>query len=251
MSTTKAAATIAKSKLLLLLPSFIQTNKRILQQKQSLIQLLQTKYGPEQTLVFYTLKCPLVQASIGQHYRHSMDHIELAALVAATTNSTRTSIHSTNMEDSEEEIRTLRYDLRVRGGTLEKDVNESLKRIQSVMTIFDEIQQKNDHDYDHHHHQQQQQQQQQPIDFLVNKQVNASFMLTSSSSSGNNNNIDNDYDMELSSTIGRELGFCAHHAIHHMAMVKIIALQTIGLEEHELPFDFGKAPSTVQHEINQ
>jgi hypothetical protein len=43
------------------------------------------------------------------------------------------------------------------------------------------------------------------------------------------------------------LGFAAHHAIHHMAMVKIIAIQTLGVKEIDLPADFGMAPSTVNY----
>lgn len=59
-------------------------------------------------------------------------------------------------------------------------------------------------------------------------------------------NLSADLDeMGLPSTIGRELGFVAHHAIHHMAMVKIIAVKTLGIEESELPHGFGRAPSTM------
>lgn len=48
----------------------------------------------------------------------------------------------------------------------------------------------------------------------------------------------------LDSTIGRELFFATHHAIHHQAMIKAIAA------EHgaELDGEFGTAPSTINHE---
>ena len=48
----------------------------------------------------------------------------------------------------------------------------------------------------------------------------------------------------LTSTLARELAFASHHAIHHHAMIGAIA------KEHglALPEDFGKAPSTVDHE---
>ena len=51
-------------------------------------------------------------------------------------------------------------------------------------------------------------------------------------------------EAELSSTLARELAFAAHHAVHHHAMLKAIA-QEFGAT---LPAEFGKAPSTIQHE---
>jgi hypothetical protein len=51
--------------------------------------------------------------------------------------------------------------------------------------------------------------------------------------------------------VERELGFAAHHAIHHLAMVKIIAETTLKLTPDELPIDFGKAPSTIVFERQQ
>ena len=48
----------------------------------------------------------------------------------------------------------------------------------------------------------------------------------------------------LDSTMGREIAFAAHHAVHHHAMIRSI------VEEHggALPASFGKAPSTIAHE---
>jgi uncharacterized damage-inducible protein DinB len=46
---------------------------------------------------------------------------------------------------------------------------------------------------------------------------------------------------DFSSTLGRELAFAAHHAIHHNAMIKAIARE-LGLRT---PEGFGMAPSTV------
>jgi hypothetical protein len=50
-------------------------------------------------------------------------------------------------------------------------------------------------------------------------------------------------DAELLSTLGRELAFAAHHAVHHHAMIKAIAAE----HGHAAPADFGKAPSTLAH----
>jgi len=49
---------------------------------------------------------------------------------------------------------------------------------------------------------------------------------------------------ELRSTLARELAFAAHHAVHHAAMLKAIALE-FGFEA---PQHFGVAPSTLNHE---
>lgn len=49
---------------------------------------------------------------------------------------------------------------------------------------------------------------------------------------------------EIPSTLGRELAFATHHAIHHHAMMKAIAAE----HGHDLGPDFGKAPSTLNHE---
>ncbi len=48
----------------------------------------------------------------------------------------------------------------------------------------------------------------------------------------------------LGSTLGRELAFASHHAIHHHAMIGVIA------REHgvDVSSDFGKAPSTINYE---
>jgi uncharacterized damage-inducible protein DinB len=48
----------------------------------------------------------------------------------------------------------------------------------------------------------------------------------------------------LTTTLGRELAFAAHHAQHHLAMIAAIC------REHgqTVPADLGKAPSTVNHE---
>jgi hypothetical protein len=51
-------------------------------------------------------------------------------------------------------------------------------------------------------------------------------------------------EAELTSTLARELAFATHHAIHHHAMMGAIAAE-FGI--HAGP-EFGKAPSTINHE---
>jgi uncharacterized damage-inducible protein DinB len=51
-------------------------------------------------------------------------------------------------------------------------------------------------------------------------------------------------EAELTSTLGRELAFATHHAVHHHAMIRAIAAE-LGVQVGP---DFGKAPSTINHE---
>jgi hypothetical protein len=53
-------------------------------------------------------------------------------------------------------------------------------------------------------------------------------------------------EISLPSTLGRELVFVSHHAIHHVATVKsLMATHCSGLNLVDLGGDIGKAPSTV------
>ncbi len=209
-----------------LLKSLVQSNQGILKQKLDLLDVLQTKFGLEETSKLFTRVCPIVGASVGAHYRHSMDHLELGILVASN--------HAMNLglqsdcdgtHHSSDPI-TLNYDLRVRGGTLERDVSEARRRIQNAHQVLQEMSEKRPKDGS-------------AQDYLVTSEmINASFMLSS----------DNSEEFNLQSSIGRELGFVAHHAIHHLAMVRIIATHTLDLNENELPPNFGRAPSTINFE---
>lgn len=204
-----------------LLPSLLRCNQAILQQKIDLLSVIESKFGSQELSQLFQRKCNIVQASIGQHYRHSLDHSEFAILVASTHLG-----YSGNFEIAD--VVALRYDQRVRGGTLEKDVVEARKRIVSMIDVLDEM--KSNYEANPN------------LGNITKQSVNAAFMLSGGDCE--------DGEMELQSTIGRELGFVAHHAIHHNAMVRVIAVNSIGLEEHELPEDFGKAPSTIRFENN-
>lgn len=134
-----------------------------------------------------------------------MDHMELAALVAS---------------DLPEEAE-LHYDLRVRGGTLEHDMDEARKRVELVENVFQDLSTKET-----------------ASKVVTTYPIKAHFFLTADESD----------EFGLPSTIARELGFAAHHAIHHMALIRIIATNTGGLEPGDLSPDFGRAPSTIQHD---
>jgi hypothetical protein len=51
-------------------------------------------------------------------------------------------------------------------------------------------------------------------------------------------------ETELASSLARELAFATHHAVHHQAMMRAIAGE-FGVEAST---DFGKAPSTINHD---
>ena len=66
-----------------LLSSLIRSNTQILSQKVAFIDALILRHGSKKGREKFAYVCPLVGASVGQHIRHSMDHVELIALVAA------------------------------------------------------------------------------------------------------------------------------------------------------------------------
>ena len=214
----------------ILLRSLCRSNGALLRQKVALLDALTARHGPDglaaATEVF-TKPCPIVGASIGQHLRHSMDHMELAALVAEARLGT-----AYDAPADAEEPAQIHYDLRVRGGTLETDMAESRKRIVAVENVLEGI-----HD---------------AVDAglngvasnIVHFPVHASFYLSADDAEDREGESS---ESALPSTVGRELGFAAHHAIHHLAMVRVIALHSAGLEEEDLPPDFGRAPSTVRY----
>lgn len=178
-----------------------------------------------------------------------MDHIELAALVAASAaysvgTPTRSASTSAKVNEDKEAMNnfsvpvTLHYDKRVRGGTLETDVDLTRARIQSVWRTLQEIQDDNDRLDRCNLDEELNVKENCSEDFLLCQPIKTSFLLSA----------DGTTDTEMVSTIGRELGFVVHHAIHHMAMVKIIATKTLSLTAKDLPPDFGRAPSTTQYD---
>jgi hypothetical protein len=201
-----------------LLP-LVRSNIAILSQKIALLDLMVSRHGATTASSHFITPCPIVGASIGQHYRHSMDHVELIALVADTAD--KQSSSSSSKSDMMEE---LHYDLRVRGGTLEKDMDMSRKRLVDVVAIFKQLEFRSPSTSSS-----------QIDESITSRPIAAYFNLSA----------DTNDEIRLLSTIGRELGFAAHHAIHHMSMVKIIATKTLGYGENDLPHGFGRAPSTL------
>ena len=233
-SITTSSASSATASASASLSKLCQVNLGILQQKLSLIDVLKDKFGLENAKELYKKPCPLVGgASVGQHIRHSVDHIEKIVNVLQS--------------QSDNDIVVVRYDIRTRGGTDEHDIGEAQKRIETIMNVLQQHVGGKDESSSSSLSSQYQQHAQQ--------MMKSCFMLSGSESQ----------EYELDTTIGRELGFVVHHAIHHLALVKVIVTQPtisnaddydgmdprcngiIGLSTTDLPLDFGTAPSTINY----
>ena len=198
-----------------MLSRLYSANRGLLQQKLGLMEALVTRFGVAKAKDIYQTACPIVGASMGQHIRHSMDHIERAIYAI--------SHFKEQQQQQQEEHVKIRYDVRERGGADEHDLMAAQERIQRVSQMLENITHS------------------QSYIPVLDHRVDAVFMLSG----------DDDTEMPLPSTAARELGFACHHGIHHMAMVKIIALQTAQLPASDLPLSFGKAPSTQNFERTQ
>lgn len=102
------------------------------------------------------------------------------------------------------------YDQRQRGTSVEQHREEAIRRARQIAETFADL---TEHD--------------------AARPVRVRVMLSAAGD-----------DAELPSTLGREIAFASHHAVHHHAMIISIASE-FGLQ---LPADFGKAPSTLNHE---
>ena len=167
------------------------------------MDVMSTRFGLQEAGMLYAKPCPIVGASIGQHVRHSMDHLEMAARLAAAA------VITGNSDVG------LHYDLRQRGGPDEDDMAAAELRINNTIQLLESMERSKEL-------------------CLPDRLVNAYFMLSADPT-----------EFRLPTTIEREMGFCAHHSIHHLAMVRVIALETIGLAADDLGNDFGRAPSTL------
>jgi hypothetical protein len=203
-----------------LISSLCRTNLNILKQKVDLIKILEKKHGIDQLQNYiYKTPCPIIQASIGQHIRHSMDHIE------RVTNAISINLFEGTNPMNRITIESIQYDIRNRNTDDEQNVTSALDRMERVKKELQAYRIRSNY-----------------ID--PNQKVFSCFMLSGTST-------DND-ETALPSTIARELGFVAHHAIHHLAMIKLIVTNpntNLGsLDVTELPPNFGLAPSTIHHD---
>jgi len=165
-----------------------------------------------------------------------MDHIERASVAAAaSTSSSFQHVKSISIKSATSNV--IHYDLRNRGGSDETNMEVARNKISNVSNILQDIKEQCDI--------LETEKQENTIDFTEVLQgknpVEACFFLSGDANSP---------EVVLHSTIARELGFAAHHAIHHLVLVKIIALNSAGLQESDLPRGFGMAPSTILHHLD-
>lgn len=290
-----------------LLQTLCNANIGIIQQKLQLMNVMKNQLGHEKAKVLYCHRCPIVGASIGQHIRHSMDHIELIANQAASATASASSVAtastsaSISFHDNDNNNSTsngsptaatmttttttttttkivpsneIHYDIRQRDGLDEHDIDMAYERAKRVEQLFIEISNKqeknnttNNNDQNHQNHYSSSNDNDDDDNTKTDDNLYACFML-----SGNNEN--NEY--HLPTTLQREMGFVTHHAIHHLAMIKIIIQETIDKGNdnkkddnnstnangsstsnstdtptsilQSLSSDFGKAPSTQIYE---
>mmetsp|Transcript_22999 Transcript_22999/g.25627 ORF Transcript_22999/g.25627 Transcript_22999/m.25627 type:complete len:223 (+) Transcript_22999:68-736(+) len=200
--------------------ALLRANIGVLRQKINLMTALRDTLGSKQANMRFAEVCPVVGASVGQHFRHSIDHIELVVNNVAKKKSKQD--HGNYNDNRIRNINEIHYDIRIRGGDDETSMDAAEERILRVKRLIEESLSL------------------QEIIEENNENVLACFMLSGDPTEG---------EFMLSSTIERELGFVAHHTIHHLAMVKIIATRTLKLlPVDRLPLDFGRAPSTIVYD---
>lgn len=143
---------------------------------------------------------------MGQHLRHSLDHYRKLFEGVAA------SAPSSSTSSSPPTITTIQYDVRDRGTAIEIDLAAARREVDRLMAEVQAL-----------------------PDEALTRPVHAAFVLSAEGEQAT-----------LPSTLGRELGFCTHHAIHHHALIRAIAS---ALDTHaHLPADFGLAPSTAHYQ---
>jgi len=119
---------------------------------------------------------------------------------------------SSTRASSSPTITTIQYDVRDRGTAIESDLAAARREVDRLMTEIQAL-----------------------PDEALTRPVQAAFVLSAGGEQAS-----------LPSTLGRELGFCTHHAIHHHALIRVIA-SALNINA-KLPSDFGLAPSTAHYQ---
>ncbi|KAJ1982460.1 hypothetical protein H4R34_001697 [Dimargaris verticillata] len=153
----------------------------------------------------YSQKSALIPGStIGKHFRHLYDHFRLL-FEALPPTGPAVIAHDT--------APAVYYDKRDRQVPMEHDIAVAMARIGELVECLQVLHENS------------------AVDFYQPVTVRAQI------------NPQTEHQPELPSSLGRELWFCAHHAIHHYAMIKVLCLE-FGVPTAT---DFGVAPSTIQH----
>ena len=148
----------------------------------------------------YTVPCPIIHATLGQHTRHLLHHITLPLTAAASAPATS----------------ILDYDIRARGDEIETCPAAAQTQITELLATIASIPPS-------------------PSPSITHA-CTVTFSLTATPNSP---------PTPFPTTVEREVAFGAHHALHHLSMMKVLAEGPVGGGvKGELPGTFGKAPST-------
>lgn len=196
------------------LTALARANSAVIGQTIDVIDSLIHDKGIEGANKVFQTECPVVATTVGKQFRHTFDHLEKVAL------------DGLRVVEEDKPI-DLHYDVRARGTFHERDVSEARQRALFVQNYFDDLIRQADKE---------------GVDACKTdsaRPLTAYFTLPTGSG-------DVAEEIPLASTLEREMGFVCHHAIHHCALIKAIALSgKTGLTPNHLPSDFGQAPTTL------
>ena len=148
----------------------------------------------------YTKKCPLLHATVGQHIRHSLHHVN---------ESLKPLMESRNKG-------VLDYDNRARGDEIETNIEHAkhtvAKLSELITRLLDDTQ----------------------LEDSATKLVVVAFHMSEEEGES----------VLFDSTVAREVAFSSHHAMHHLAQMKISVEAGGGVVDGALCQTFGMARST-------
>ena len=174
----------------------------------------------------YVAKCSVVGASIGQHVRHSWSHIEMALAPVVAGDRGGAGGGGGEGGGGGGPLAAFNYDERSRGTSMETDRKHALRKIREMrdkLTSDEGVAPGSGRGLELGG---------------CDASVNVSFAMDGDDSEGGDFSV-------FKSTVAREVAFSAHHSMHHMAMMKIVAEgPSVGLDKKALPNMFGMAPST-------
>ena len=200
------------------LTSLCKAASAVLGQQIGVIDALLNRVHAAKAQEVYRAVCPVVGSSMGQHFRHSLDHMECVGLDG---------LHAVRDADK---LVDLFYDRRLRGTPIENDIFEARDRMLFVQDTLDGVGASCEGEGT------------EKCNDDAQRLLTTHFVLDAESGK----------EIPLVSTLERELGFAAHHAIHHNTLVRAMAAAgRTGLSMEDLPHNFGRAPGTILHDLEE
>lgn len=196
----------------------VEAARQYLNEKQSLVDSLR----PDD----YRRVDAGIGASVGGHMRHTLDHFSKCLAAAQSPpigNATTTAAPGNELQQEASDNNpavAIRYDHRVRGGSIEMCPSAASRCISSLLQQLQELPRGRE---------------------LRKEHVRATFMLALEGSRE---------EHQFESNLERELFFCCHHGTHHDAMIQLI-LRGMGDKGQaalcQAGPGLGVAPSTLEH----